>query len=159
MNIVLSAKSLLETRSATSPGVPDNDSTRKLEVNVIFTTDRGTQAALKTAGELASDLGARINLVAPKAVPWALPLTCPPVATRWIEQRLFNLVCEGGRGFSDINIYVLICRNKFQALEKSLKPKSLVVIGGKMPWWPCETKSIARMLGRHGHRVIFAEER
>jgi hypothetical protein len=159
MNIILNAESLLETRSTTVLGTPGNDTTRNLVVNVIFTTKRGTLAALKTAGELAFDLGARINLVAPKAVPWALSLTRLPVAARWIEQHLFNLVCEGGRGFSDISIYVLLCRNKRQALMKALRPKSLVVSGGKMTWWPSEVARTAKMLERAGHRVIFAVER
>lgn len=158
MNIILSAKSLFETRSTTLHEAREDQATRKLEVNVIHTTDRGTRAALKTAGELAADLGARINLVAPRAVPWALPLMSPPVTVQSIEQRLVNLVSEAGT-FSEVSIYVLLCRNKKEALMQSLKPKSLVVMGCKMPWWPGEEKRLVKKLSRHGHRVIFACER
>lgn len=158
MNIILNAQSLFATSATTFHQAQENQATRKLEVNVIYTTDRGTRAALKTAGELAADLGVRINLVAPRAVPWALPLTSPPVTVQGIEQRLFNLVCESG-AFSEVCIYVLLCRNKQEALMQSLKPKSLVVMGGKMPWWPGEKKKLAKTLSRQGHRVIFAGER
>jgi hypothetical protein len=42
---------------------------------------------------------------------------------------------------------------------KALRPKSLVVSGGKMTWWPSEVARTAKMLERAGHRVIFAVER
>jgi len=159
MNIVHNAERQVGTGFATSPGVSEDGANGKLEVNVIYTTDRATLAALKAAGELAVDLGARVNLVVPKEVPWTLPLTRPPVATQWIEQHLFDLVSEGSRGFSDISIYVLLCRSKLHALMKALKPKSLVVIGGKMPWWPFGAARMAKMLEQHGYRVIFAAQR
>ena len=159
MNIVPKAEHPLAARSAASFGAPELDAAGRLEINVIHTTHRGTLAALKTAGELAFDLGARINLLAPKVVPWALPLTRPPVAVGCIENQLFDLVCKAVGGVSDVSIHVLLCRNKPRALIQALRLKSLVVIGGKKPWWPGEKKRLVRMLSRQGHRVIFAGER
>ncbi|HLY63471.1 MAG TPA: hypothetical protein VKV95_22255 [Terriglobia bacterium] len=159
MNIVPKAESPFATRSAASLGAPERDAAGRLEINVIHTTARGTLAALKTAGELAFDLGARINLLAPKLVPWALPLTRPPVAVGCIENQLCELVCKAASGVSDVSIHVLLCRDKQRALIQALKLKSLVVIGGQKPWWPGEKKSLVKRLSRYGHRVIFAGER
>lgn len=130
-----------------------------LEVIVIHTTDRGTQSALKTAGGLAYDLGARIKLIALQAVHWSLPLTRPSVPVRWTEQRLFNLVCEAASPQLDTDIHVFLCRQKQKALLNVLRPKSLVVIGHKRTWWPTKAARMARTLERAGHRVVYATPR
>jgi len=130
-----------------------------LQVTVVFTTERGTLAALKTAGELAYDLGARIKLIVLRPVPWALPLTQPSIPVPWTEQRLFNLVCAAASPGLDTDVHVYLCRDKRQALLKALQPKSLVVIGDKRTWWPSEAARLATSLERAGHRVIFAGQR
>jgi len=159
INILADAVRPLETQFAAPHEEADSHATRKFEVNVIYTTERGTIAALKTASNLALDLKASINLIATQAVPWALPLTRPPVPVQFIEQRLFDLACQGADASSETNIHVYLCRDKQRALVKALKPNSLVVIGGKMAWWPSEAARTAKTLERNGHRVVFAVQR
>jgi hypothetical protein len=130
-----------------------------MEVIVIHTNDRGTQSALKTAGGLAYDLGARIKLIALQGVHWSLPLTRPSVPVRWTEQRLFDLVCAAASPQLDTDIHVYLCRHKQKALLNVLHPKSLVVIGHKKTWWPSQATRMAAMLERAGHRVIYADHR
>ena len=66
-------------RRPQSPAGEDADS--KLNIAVIFTAVEPTLAALKHAGVLASNLGARISLVVPQVVPYPLPLNkCPDPA-------------------------------------------------------------------------------
>lgn len=130
-----------------------------LEVTVVYTTERRTLATLKTAGELAYDLGARINLIALLTVPWTLPLTRPSVPVTWTEQHLFDLVCAAASPRLDTDVHVYLCRDKRRALLKALRPKSLVVIGDKMTWWPSEATRMAKTLEHAGHRVIFARPR
>ena len=132
---------------------------RGLEVTVVHTTDHGTKSALKTAGGLAYDLGARIKLIALQPVHWALPLTRPSVPVTWTEQRLFKLVCAAASPQLDTDVHVVLCRHKRKALLNVLAPKSLVVIGGKRTWWPSEATRMAKTLERAGHRVIFAGQR
>jgi len=132
---------------------------RKLEVNVIFTTEVATLAALKTAGDLGADLDARINLIAAHAVPLAFPVNRPPVSVDFTLRRLKDLACRGAQGDLETSINLYLCRDRRQALLHALAPGALVVIGEKRPWWCSESTRIAKILARHGHRVIFAVQR
>src|ERR1017187_1820209 len=93
-----------ETAEGLGPG--------RLEVNVIFTDPQATAAALKTAGSLARDLGACIGVRAAIAVPYALPLDKPPVAVRFTERLLSDLVRRMElRNFdSSVHVYHLRCK-------------------------------------------------
>ena len=127
-----------------------------IEVNVIFTDSESTLAALKMAGSLACNLGARINLVAAQVVPLVFPLTRPPVAVDYTEQRLLDLAYRGAQGPLETSIQLHLCRDKRQALLRALKPKSLVVIGGKSRWWPTKERKLAEVLRSKGHEVVVA---
>jgi hypothetical protein len=159
MKTLITGERCLAEPGVPHPGLADSDPARKLEVNVILTTEQGTLAALKTARELAIELGARINLIAAQAVPWALPLTRPQVPVQCIEQRLLDLIWRGADGSIETNVQVYLCRDKQQALLKALRPNSLVVMGGKMDWWPSEATRTAKILERKGHHVVFAVPR
>jgi len=129
-----------------------------LEVNVIFTTDEGTQAALKTADSLACRLGTRIRLLAPQCVPYQLPLTHPPVSVEFMEQRLLRItrICQDA---AQIVVELLLCRDRTQCLLQALSRSSLVVIGGSKRWRITREARLARALTAKGHHVIFAESR
>ena len=73
---------------------PDNE----LEINVIFTDHLGTLGALKTAGALAHQLRAHINLLVPRVVPYAFPLVSPPVSIQLTERGLLDLARQGAQG-------------------------------------------------------------
>lgn len=129
---------------------------QKLEVNVIFSTTQGTQAALKAAQTLAHDLNARTLLLVPQVVPLQFPISNPPVSIAFTEQRAFALA-SASRKDMDISVQVYLCGDKRQCLLKVLKPKSLVLIGGKKRWWPAPEQKLARALRAMGHRVIFVK--
>ena len=70
-------------RSIAPGGAAENNPTNELEINVIFTDHQGTLGALKTAGALAHQLRAHINLLVPRVVPYAFPLAsylCPAIS-------------------------------------------------------------------------------
>lgn len=129
-----------------------------LEVNVIFTTDQGVLAALKTAESLARRLGTRIRLLAPQPVPWVLPLTHPPVSIEFLERRLLNAArqCEDA---IEVRIELVLCRDRTKCLLQALRRNSLVVIGGRKRWWAAWEAKLARALTLQGHQVIFSELR
>ncbi len=131
----------------------------ELEVNVIFTDSQGTLAALRMAGDLACSLGARINLLAPHVVPLAFPLARPPVSVPFTEQRLLDLACQGAQGPLETAVHLYLCRDKQQVLLQVLKPKSLVIIGGRKRWWRTQEQGLERMLRSKGHQVILADVR
>jgi len=130
---------------------------RKLEVNVIYSTDRGTQAALKAAQELASGLNAQTLLLVPQVVPLQFPLSSPPVPIAFTERRALALA-KACQKDADIRVQIYLCGDKRQCLLKILKPRSLVLMGGRERWWPTPEQKLARTLRHNGHRVMFVRE-
>lgn len=124
-----------------------------LEVLVVHTDTDGTMAALRMAGELARELAARIRLILPYEVPYALPLTRPPVSVEFLESRMRDLA---SRSNLDVAAQIYLCRNQRRALELLLKPHSLVVVGGRKHWWQTAAQRLAHALEEHGHQIIFA---
>lgn len=127
----------------------------RLEVNVIFTDPQVTAFALKTAESLARNLGARVRLRAPVAVPYPLPVERPPVSVRFTQQLLSGLVCDIAQGDLEPTIDLYLCRDRNDALLRTLEPNSLVVIGGRKRWWPTRESRMADVLRSRGHQVVF----
>jgi hypothetical protein len=130
-----------------------------LNISVIFTAVDPTLAALKCAGRLAGDLGARISLVVAQVVPYPLPLDRPPVSQEFSERR-FRVIA--GESRVETNVAVYFCRDRMATLKAVLRPHSLVVVGGRKrrwsrAWAPTREKRLARELRRAGHEVIFSE--
>jgi hypothetical protein len=127
----------------------------RLEVNVIFTEPRATMAALKTAGLLARDLGASIQVRAAIAVPYALPLDKPPVSVTFIEDLLCRMVRRVGLDRFEPSVHLYECRDRTETFLQVLKPHSLVVICGRKHWWPTAESRMAKVLRSKGHRVVL----
>ena len=127
---------------------------QRLNISVIFTSETGTSAALKTAASLANRLGGRITLVVPEVVSYRLPLNQPPVSREWNEQRLRRLASQTT---VETVVRFYLCRDRDETLSKVLKPHSLVVVGGKKRWWPTFESRLARRLRKFGHEVILTE--
>ncbi len=132
------------------------ETTPALAVDVIYTTDAGTQGALERAWALAQDLRAHVRLVFVYAVPYTLPLTAPAVSLPFLQEKLAKLA-EGFSGVASVHIF--LCRESAQALKDVLAPASLVVVGGKRRWWPSKEQRLERRLKRLGHQVVFTETR
>ena len=143
-------------RSVPPDRAAENNPSNELEINVIFTDHQGTLSALRTAGVLAYQLQAHINLLVPRVVPYAFPLASPPVSIRFTERRLLDLAHRGAQGPMAISVQVYLCRDRRLCLLEALKPQSLVVVGGRARWWPTKETKLARMLQFVGHQVIFA---
>jgi hypothetical protein len=137
------------------PAPPEHDEKEgRLDVAVVFTSPEATLCALKQAGALASRLSARIVLVVPQVVPFPLPLTSPPVLLDFQEERLRSIASQSS---VETTVRIYLCRDRWELLETALKPRSLVVVGGRKKWWPTAEKLLARRLRKSGHEVILAE--
>src|ERR1022692_3041929 len=90
-----------------------------LRVTVVATNDRGTLAALRTAGKLAANLRTRIALVKAQIVPFQFPLDKPPVSTDFLQRQLYGLVCEAGVDAEEITIHLWLCRDRNESLRRS----------------------------------------
>lgn len=129
------------------------------EVNVIFTEQKATAAALETAESFAQGLGACVRLRAAIIVPWQLPIDQPPVSVAFFEQLLRGLVDERNTDAVERTIHVYICRDWIKTLLQVLRPNSVVVIGGRKHWWPIAESRIVRALRAKGHRVVLVDFR
>jgi len=134
------------------PAIEEAES--RLNISVVFTAVESTLAALKHAGDMAANLGARISLVVPQVVPYPVPLNRPPVLVEFSE-RSFRVIA--GQSRVETNVVVYLCRDRMETLKAVLKPHSLVIVGGRKRWWPTAEKRLAAKLRRVGHEVIFSE--
>ncbi len=127
-----------------------------LAVDVIYTSDAGTQGALGKAWSLAQDLGAHVRLVFIYTVPYTLPLSAPAVSLPFLQNKLAKLA----GGFSgEASVHIFLCRNASQALGDVLAPASLVVVGGRRRWWQSKEQRLGKRLKKLGHQVVFTESR
>jgi hypothetical protein len=125
-----------------------------LKVTVVFTSDQATRSAMQKAAVLAGSLHARLTLVYPQIVPFPRPVTSPPVLPEFTERRLRGIASQIP---VDTDIHVCLCRDREDALTAALRPRSLIVLGGRKRWWPTAEMGLARKLRRAGHEVIFTE--
>lgn len=132
------------------------DLERGSDVNVVFTTWAGTQAALKMAGQWTRYLEARVVVWFLEVVPRQFALRRPPLSVEFTERRLANLAvncCDG----VDVEIRMCLCTDFSQCLMANLKKDSLVFIGGRTRVWRTWEKKLAEFLKAQGHVVLFID--
>ena len=127
----------------------------KLSLTVVFTNIPATLAALRQAGELAYEQGARIRILVAQIVPYPLPIDRPAVDPKF-NARHFRTVW--GNGMIDTQIDVRLCRDRSVAIAQALHPQSIVLIGGRKRWWPTHAQRLAMKLSLAGHHVIFVPQ-
>lgn len=124
----------------------------ELVVNVVYTKLPRSADALNLASTLAHGLGARVAVHVARVIPYPLSLKSPPVPVAFTEEKLLALT---GNQALDTSIQVYLCRDLTETIRRTLKPESVVVIGGPKRWWRTQEEKLARILGRDGHHVIF----
>jgi hypothetical protein len=164
ISMVMAMKSTLSNPATTAKPAPlvgwqsaGEQNPRRLEINLIFTTQQATLRALETVECLARDLGACVRLRAAILVPYQLPVEESPVSVPFLERSLFELISRLERDGFEATAHLYFCRDREKALLQVLDPNALVVIGGKKRWWPTDATRIAKALRSGGHRVIFVD--
>ncbi len=155
MNNLFSASTVKQCKASEAGETASSLASEPLEVNVVFTKQQATAAALQTAQSLARGLGATIRLRAGIVVPLRLSLDQPPVSVQFMEGLLRNLVGQPEPAGSEVTVHLYVCRNWIETLLHVLRPNSLVVIGGRRQWWPSEATRMAAALRVKGHRVAL----
>ena len=155
---VMAVHTLATTKAAAEADpsglAPGGNDGRGQEVIVLFTTHAGTVAALKMASQLSATLCARLKVLILYVVPLTLPLGKQALPEGFLENQVRALQREFPE---EISTDLHLCRHPRQGLREVLEAHSLIVLGGRMRWWPTEEQRLARMLRKEGHRVIFAE--
>jgi hypothetical protein len=126
----------------------------KLRVHVIYTSPETTQASLEIASLLAHDLGATLELLVARVVPYPLPLNSPTTPTSFTEEFLRALASECG---VDVDVKVLLCRDREETIPQWLPAESIVVIGSRRCWGPGSFWGLIRIVRRRGHHVIVVD--
>jgi hypothetical protein len=132
---------------------------RTSEVNVIFTTTRGTLAAMRAAAALSRASGAAVRLIDPRPVHFPLrsagyALAAAPEVP--IEERERERVIAAAGVPVDVQVY--ICGHPSNATRAALRERSLVIVGGRRSWWPTPLERLQRELESQGHVVMFVNE-
>jgi len=126
----------------------------KLKINVVFTDRQGTIAALRTAGLLADQLRARVDLLVAQIVPLPFSLTSPPVPIGFTQEQLLKLVNQSNAAPIEVLIDLYLCRDRLSCILEALRPQSLVIVGARRWWWSNRETRLLATLQRAGHHVI-----
>jgi len=59
----------------------------------------------------------------------------------------------------DVAAHICLCRDKCRTARLILKPRSIMILGGRKRWWPTAAHKLACVLKKDGHHVIFVESR
>lgn len=123
-------------------------------IHVIYTTPRETRESVRIAGLLARDLGASLEILAPLVVPYPLPLNRPTAPASFTERSLAALVdgCD-----VDVDVKILLCRDREETIPRWLPPESVAVIGRRRRWGPGSSRGLIRAVRRNGHQVVVVE--
>ena len=128
-----------------------------LSVTVLFTTVAATLEAVREAARLALELGARIRILVPSAVPYPLDLERPRVDPLF-RLRQFRTLCD--EHAVETFIDVRLCRDKRRCIQAALAPHSLVLIGAEASIWPWTSeKLLTKELRDNGHEVILVSSK
>ena len=130
-----------------------------LDINVVFTTTEHTPAALAAAARFGRDLDARIRFLVIQAVPLHFSsLNHPPVSLEFVQQRACRMALACAEDI-EITIHVYLCSDGTQCVLRVLKPRSLVILGGRKRWCRTREEQLASVLKSHGHRVVLIDGR
>lgn len=143
----------------TESTVPLGAAVRTSEINVMFTTLRGTLAAMRVAAALARATGASLRLIQPQLASYPLRsagyalATAPDVVEADLERE--QVVATAGQ---PVEVLVSVCGRIDDAARVALRDHSLVIIGGQRSWLPTQIERLRRTLESLGHVVVFVNE-
>jgi hypothetical protein len=132
---------------------PDLERT-PFRVTVVHTSTEGTIAALRTAAELATGLGAELALLWAEEIPYHYRLHDLPVPIELLERQLQKVVYLSGVCENQVLTQLLLCRDKYAAIPHALSSHSSVVIGSSPRWWWRPNRKLHRVLRDAGHQVV-----
>ena len=133
---------------------PESEFCGDFEVVVIFTGIRTTLCAMKTAGRLAAGLGARIRVIVPQVLQ---KMAWQSWADRNVAvERHFRTIVGGRKIETQLEVHP--CSNRWQMLQQTIAPGSIVVLGSACRRWPTFESRLARKLREAGHDVLLSFE-
>lgn len=134
------------------PVGPTNAATQST-IHVVATTFEGTGAALAAAVPLAKGSRARLVVLVPRVVPYAVDIDDAADASAFFAKRYKAVVEELG---GEAQIQVCVCRSIDEVVALLQAMDSEIVIGGPAGrWLTSPEERFANRLSRLGRRVVF----
>lgn len=121
---------------------------------MIATTFDGTCAAIETAVPLAEGRGARLVVLVPKIVPYAIDIAGARDTGDMAAQRYRTLIARlGGTG----SVHVCLCRSVDDVITQLTGDGGVIVVGGPTGRWRRSPEErFAVRLARMGRHVVYA---
>jgi hypothetical protein len=137
-------------------GGPTTTPATERAIHVLATTFEATRAALATAIPLARGLTARLIVIVPNVVPYAIALHQSMDPTELLMRRYRALVRDLN---GDAQFRLCMCRRCDDVIPHLLPPGATVVVGGSARgWFPSQEARLVRRMIRLGHHVVFVGE-
>jgi len=126
------------------------------QVYVVATTSEGTEAALRVAIEMATELTASpITILVPRPKPELGGPGQTEGSDRWLLAR-FELLARK-LGVKRFDVRTRVCDDVREAVKQHLPASAIGVIGGRhRMFWPSAEERLAARLRRSGRHVVFA---
>lgn len=122
-------------------------------IHVLATTFDATRTALSAAIPLAKGSGARLVVLVPKVVSYAVPLDPTLECTDFTVRRYRDVIRDYD---GDARIQLCLCRRVIDVVRSLLPRNATVVIGGRArAWLPTEETRLIRHLTSLGYHVVF----
>jgi hypothetical protein len=67
------------------------------------------------------------------------------------------IVRQSGAGATGVDLKIRFCRDWSSGVQRLLRRRSLIVIGGRRHWWASRAEKLERVLRDLGHHVIFID--
>src|SRR5215510_15000888 len=117
--LVLTLTEGIETYGPQALGFAPASLESRGRVYVVFTDLKGSAAALKAAAELTANLEIDLAMVALQTVPFALPLSDPPISLDFKVSQMRDLIESTG-----LHVWATIyfCRDEAETLLRILPP-------------------------------------
>ena len=131
----------------------------QFHITVLWTSEEGTLAALKTAKSLARHTGLAVTLATVIVVPPAAPLDRPADFVNFLEHRAIRLLSAADMHDQKFRVQTWFCRDYRKGVRQALGNLSLTVIGGKKKLWRTEEQKLEVWLQLQGYPVIFSQEK
>ncbi len=124
------------------------------KVTVVAASAGEMEAALAAVTRFWREQEPLVTVLLPLVVQFPAQLNEAPVSLEFLARKL--LAAASSFPERHIAIKVLLCRNPREAIESSLQPHSVVLLGGRRNWRSVAGESLAGALSRAGHCVVFA---
>lgn len=126
--------------------------TAPIELAVLYTERKVSEALLHRAVMLTAGLDARVLLVAVHTIPFPADFECSTATHAYLVQALMELADQCAL---PVRPLVVLARSREEGFLFALQPESIVLLGARKRLWRTSDEKLARTLVHCGHKVAL----